>query len=310
MPLESKLLTSRRGNTIELRHARYFLAVAEELHFGRAARRLNLAQPGLSQQISALEDLIGAQLFHRNRRRVELTAAGNAFIIEIRKLLVQAKRAVLVAQQAARGELGRIEIGYVASAALTGTLTRIVSSFRKSHPGVELALTEMEMRAQLREMNETRLDISFIRPPVRLPSGVTTLRILDEPLALALSSDHPLAGKKRISLAQFCDEIFITPHHEPGVSFHEHTTQACRAAGFSPRLGPQGRDFVTIASMVSVGLGVALVPMSLQHIRLPGMVCKAITGTTIAAELSIAYRTNEDSPATLAFINHARTLIE
>jgi DNA-binding transcriptional LysR family regulator len=305
----SSKASTNRGPAIELRHIRYFLAVAEELHFGRAAQHLRLAQPGLSQQISALEGLIGARLFHRNRRRVELTAAGEAFMPEARKIFVQAERAVLVAQQAARGELGRIKIGYVASAAYTGALRAIVSGFRKSHPDVELGLIEMEMRMQLDEMSEARLDIAFIRPPVRLPSEMAAFRILDEPVALAVPSEHPLAGKKRVALAQFSEEIFITPHHEQGVSFYEHTTQACRAAGFTPRMGPQGRDFVTIASMVSVGLGVALVPMSLQRIQLPGVVCKSISDVAITAELSIAYRTNEGSPSTLAFIEHARKLV-
>lgn len=296
----------RHELAIELRHVRYFLSVARELHFGRAAKQLNLAQPGLSQQIGALEEILGVRLFHRNRRKVELTIAGQEFAVEAPKILAQAQRATLIAQKAARGEVGRIEIGYVASTAFTGVLQKSVSSFRTTHPEADLVLTEMEMQTQLREMTAGRLDVSFIRPPVRLPQDIETFRILDEPLALLIGSEHPLARRKITSLAQFSDETFIIPRHAPGVSFYEYTVRACHEAGFAPQLGPQGKDFVTIASMVSIGLGVAIVPSSLERLKLPGLICKKLPGVKITADLSIAYRSHESSPAALAFISHVR----
>lgn len=143
--------------------------MARELHFGRAAKQLNLAQPGLSQQIGALEDILGVRLFLRNRRKVELTVAGQEFASEAPKILAQAQRATLIAQKAARGEVGRIEIGYVASTALTGVLQKCVSSFRKTHPQVDLMLTQMEMQTQLREMTAGRLDVSFISSRIHPP---------------------------------------------------------------------------------------------------------------------------------------------
>lgn len=310
MTIDARAELPQQDAAIELRHVRYFLAVARELHFGRAAKQLNLAQPGLSQQIGSLEEILGVKLFLRNRRKVELTVAGQEFASEAPKILAQAQRATLITQKAARGEVGRIEIGYVASTAFTGVLQNCVSSFRATHPQVDLVLTEMEMQTQLREMTAGRLDVSFIRPPVRLPQDIEVFRILDEPLALLIGGDHPLAKRKIMSLAQLSDEIFITPRHASGVSFHEYTVQACREAGFVPQLGPQGRDFVTIASMASVGLGVALAPSSLERVKLPGLVCKKIPSINVTADLSLAYRSHENSPAALAFIRHVREIVK
>ncbi|WP_235035387.1 LysR substrate-binding domain-containing protein, partial [Roseomonas sp. 18066] len=239
---------------LELRHLRYFLAVAEELNYGRAAERLKIAQPGLSQQIRALEEIVGATLFDRSRRAVQLTLAGELLLGEARKTLAQAEAALTAARRAGRGEVGRIAIGYTASAAYTGVLTALVGSFRAAHPEVELQITEMEMQRQLDAIAEDRLDIGFIRPPVALPLGVASLPLLQEPVLLALPERHPLAaGDAPVALAALAGESFITPRHGPSVSFHHHLLEAARAAGFPPRMGPQGRDFVTIVSMVAVG---------------------------------------------------------
>ena len=293
------------GN-VELRHLRYFLATAEELNFGRAAERLGIAQPGLSQQIKALEEIVGTPLFDRTRRSVQLTLAGELFAAEARKTIAQAEMAMLAARQAGRGEVGRIAVGYVGSAAYTGMLTRILNKFRSAYPDVELQISEMEMMRQLDQISEGKLDIGFIRPPVKLPLSVASVQVLQERLMLAMPADHPLAARAKVPLAPLNGEIFITPRHPPNVSFHKYTTQACQAAGFFPRLGPQGRDFVTITSMVSIGLGVALVPQSVRCIQLPGVRFKQIAGSPILAELAVAFRRSEPSPAARAFAQHVR----
>ncbi|WP_419897586.1 LysR substrate-binding domain-containing protein [Roseomonas sp. USHLN139] len=292
---------------LELRHLRYFLAVAEELNYGRAAERLKIAQPGLSQQIRALEEIVGAPLFDRSRRAVQLTLAGELLLGEARKTLAQAEAALIVARRAGRGEVGRIAIGYTASAAYTGVLTSLVGSFRAAHPEVELQITEMEMQRQLDAIAEDRLDIGFIRPPVALPLGVASLALLQEPVLLALPERHPVvvAGDP-VDLAALSEESFITPRHGPAVSFHRHTLEAARSAGFAPRLGPQGRDFVTIVSMVAVGLGVALVPQSLRCVQVPGLAYRPLAGPPVLAELALAYRRTEASPAARNFVRHAR----
>lgn len=291
---------------IELRHLRYFIATAEELNFGRAAERLGIAQPGLSQQIKALEDIVGTPLFDRTRRSVQLTLAGELFANEARKTIAQAEMALMAARQAGRGEVGRIAVGYVGSAAYTGMLTSIINEFRAAYPDVELQISEMEMLRQLDQISEGKLDIGFIRPPVKLPVGIACVPVLQEKLLLAVPATHPLAVRERVPLSAFNGDIFITPRHPPNVSFHKYTTEACQAAGFFPRLGPQGRDFVTITSMVSIGLGVALVPQSVKCIQLPSVRFKQIEGAVVLAELAVAFRRSEPSPAARAFAQHVR----
>ncbi|TDT94947.1 LysR family transcriptional regulator [Azorhizobium sp. AG788] len=291
---------------IELRHLRYFLATAEELNYRRAAERLRIAQPGLSQQIKKLEEIVGTPLFDRTRRTVRLTLAGELFMHEARKTLAHAESAMLVARRAGRGEVGRIAIGYVGSAAYTGVLTTMVGKFRSSYPEVELQISEMEMQQQLDQLDQGRLDIGFIRPPVPLPVGIGTIPVLFEDIVLALPEAHPQGASEQVALASLNEDIFITPHHPPEVSFLKHTTSACRMAGFFPRLGPQGRDFVTIASMVAVGLGVALVPQSVRCIQVPGLQYRPIADAKVLAELAVAFRRSEPSPVARAFAAHAR----
>lgn len=291
---------------LELRHLRYFLALAEELNFGRAAERLGIAQPGLSQQMRALEEIVGTPLLDRSRRAVRLTLAGELLAREARETLAKAEDALTAARRAGQGEVGRLAVGYVGSAAYTGLLTSILGAFREACPEVELAITEMTMQQQLEAMAADRLDIGFIRPPVSLPMGVTSFPVLHEPVALALPASHRLAAGEAVPLEAMAGETFITPHHAPGVSFHRHTVLACQAAGFHPKLGPQGRDFMTIASMAAVGLGVALVPRSVSCIQLPGVAYRPLARMTVTAELAVAHRRSEASAAARRFIRHAR----
>lgn len=291
---------------LELRHLRYFLATAEELNYGRAAERLHIAQPGLSQQIKNLEDIVGTPLFDRTRRAVKLTLAGELLAQEARKALQQTETALLVSRRAGRGEIGRIAIGYVSSAAYSGALTTVIGEFRHAYPEVELDISEMEMMQQLDQLDQGKLDIGFIRPPVPLPLGIVSTPILFEEVILALPESHPLAERESVPLSALNGDVFITPRHPTGVSFLEHTTAACRAAGFFPRLGPRGRDFVTIASMVAVGLGVALVPQSLRSIQVPGLRYRPVAGEPLLAELAVASRRNEPSPVARAFAAHVR----
>ena len=241
---------------------RYFLAVAEELNFGRAAEKLGIAQPNLSQQIKSLEEIVGARLFDRTQRSVRLSSAGKHFVDEARQTLAHADLALVSARRAGRGEIGLLGIGYVGSATYTGVLVSILSAFRKDSPDVEIELTELEMERQVQAIAEGKLDIGFIRPPLELPLGIGSALLIREELVLALPTRHPLAARERVALTDMRDEVFITPKHAPNVSCHKHTTDACLAAGFVPRLGPQAAHFVTIVSMVAVGLGVALVPRS------------------------------------------------
>lgn len=302
-------MTSRplTGAPFELRHLRYFVAVAEERNFGRAAERLGIAQPGLSQQIASLEALIGTPLLDRSRRLFRLTLPGKVFLAEARKTLAQADAALAAVQRAARGETGRISIGYVASAAHAGILTALIGSFRTSYPEVELVLIEMEMTGQMTRIAEGALDFGFIRPPAPLPPGLSTMTVLSEPLAVVLPLRHRLASAPSVCLGELANESFITPNQPADMGFHRKTVLACAEADIKPVIEPIGRDFTTIASMVAVGLGVAIVPKSLDCLQLPGIVYRPVNGVDTCSEIDVAFRRNESSASVRAFILHCRS---
>jgi DNA-binding transcriptional LysR family regulator len=295
---------NKATGAFELRHLRYFVTLAEERNFSRAAERLGIAQPGLSQQILNLEALLGTPLLDRSRRSVQLTLSGQVFLQEARKTLAQADAALAAVRRAGRGETGRISIGYVASAAYAGVLTASLAGFRATHPEVELQLTEMEMSLQLAAIAGGALDFGYIRPPVAVPDGVVTICVLREPLVVALGAAHALAGHDAIPLPGLREETFIAPRQAADVGFHHNAVAACRESGFEPTISATGRDFTTIASMVAVGLGVALVPRSLTCLQLPGLVYRPVTGSTTTSDLAVAYRRSEPAPAVRAFIRH------
>ncbi|WP_203531161.1 LysR substrate-binding domain-containing protein [Pseudoroseicyclus tamaricis] len=280
---------------------RYFLAVAEELNFGQAAEKLGIAQPNLSQQIKALEEIVGATLFDRTQRSVKLTAAGEFFREEARQTMAHAGTALAKARRAGRGEIGHIAVGYVGSATYTGALITIMAAFREEFPQVEIDLAELEMQEQLARIAAGTLDIGFVRPPVELPLGIGTSLILQEDIVLAMPARHPLA-EADVTLADLRDEPFLTPRHAANVSFRKYTTQACEAVGFTPQLGRQAADFVTIISMVAIGFGVALVPQSCQALHLPGVRYKRLQDVSVKADLSLASRRSEPSPIVRAFL--------
>ncbi|MDU2611008.1 MAG: LysR family transcriptional regulator, partial [Pseudomonas aeruginosa] len=185
---------------MELRHLRYFIAVAEELHFGRAAERLGISQPPLSQQIQALEEEIGARLFERTNRRVELTDAGRLFLDESRQVLAQVDKAVLLARRAHLGELGELKIGFTSSAPFTSTIPSSIHAFRKAYPDVHLDLQEMSSRQVLKALLEESLQVGVIRP-LALPDAVHWVELFREPLVAVLRADHPLAAGSEDGLA-------------------------------------------------------------------------------------------------------------
>lgn len=295
-----------RASTLELRHLRYFIALVEERNFERAASRLGIAQPGLSQQIINLEALVGLPLLDRSRRSVHLTLSGQLLFAEGKKIVSQAESALAELQRVGRGQTGRISIGYVASAAYSGVLTESLTSFRKGFQEIELQLVEMEMRQQLTKIADGELDFGYIRPPAPVPPGITTTTVLSEPLVAALPDTHPLALQAEVGLAALADQTFITPRQPADVGFHSNTLEACANAGISPTVNATGRDFTTIMSMVAVGLGIALAPKSLNCLQLPGVLYLPIARTRSTSNLDIAYRKVEGSPAVRAFVAHHR----
>ncbi|MDB5415943.1 MAG: hypothetical protein JWR10_4278 [Rubritepida sp.] len=292
---------------MEFRHLRAFLAVAETLHFARAAEGLGISPPSLTEQIQDLERELGARLFLRTKRSVALSDAGRLFLDEARPALEQVDRAVRLARQAGRGERGIIEIGFAGSAAFSGVLAQTVADWRRDHPEVELHLHEMESGPQIEALAEGRLDICFVRSPVIAPPGIATARLHREALLIALPTGHALTGEESIAAAMLAGEAFIIPDQEARISFHHHTLAVAQRGGFVPRLAHRARDLIAVATLVGLGMGVAVVPESLrQSLNLPGVAYRPLRGAPILADIVAAFRRGETAPATRALIRQIR----
>jgi DNA-binding transcriptional LysR family regulator len=274
---------------------RKFVIVAEESHFGRAAERLRMAQPPLSQQIKALEAELGVTLFRRTTRKVELTAAGERFLQRARSILAAVDDAVTEAAQVADGRLGRIAIGFTGSATYD-LLPSLVRVLRADLPGIELDIHgEMLTPDQVTALTEGSLDLGLLRPPVR-SSAVEVHVLRREPLIAVLPEHHALAARSRVQLADLKDDPFITyPSHHRSVVY-DAVMDACQRAGFVPVNVHEVGETSTLVSFVAAGLGVALVPASVQHLRITGATYLPLAGTTQEVELALATRAGETSP--------------
>ncbi|MBR0679499.1 LysR family transcriptional regulator [Roseomonas eburnea] len=296
---------------MELRLLRAFATVAETLHFARAAERLGISPPSLTEQVQELERRLGARLFVRTKRSVALSDAGKLFLEELRPALEQLDRAERVARLAGRGARGIIEIGFAGSAALSGVLAQAIAAWRREHPEVELHLHEMESAPQIEALAEGRLDIGFVRAPVTTPPGIVTARLRREPVFIALPPDHALIAEPSVPAAALAGEAFIIPDQEAGMSFHHHTLAVAERGGFAPRLAHRGRDLIAVATLVALGLGVAVVPESLcQTLALPGVTYRPLRGAPILADIVAAFRRAETAPATRTLIRQIRGLAE
>jgi DNA-binding transcriptional LysR family regulator len=293
---------------MDLKQVRCFVEVAERLHFGRAAERLRLAQSVVSRQVSQLEASLAVRLLERNKRApIRLTPAGELFLDEARAALLQFDKAELVVRQAGRGERGRIEIGYVASATWSGLLPAAVFDFRRERPGVTVSLTEMETWRQLEALSEGRIDVGFLRPRPDISPGLAVLPQLREPILVALRVDHPLAADGGpIAAAQLAGEDFIVPQADDRIGFSGHTLAIGRAGGFSPRIVHHVRDFISVLNLVGVALGVAAVPSSLQRVRLADIAYRPLADCRVHAELAAAHRRSGNAAVVRSFLKILR----
>jgi len=289
---------------MELRHLRYFVAVAEELHFGRASARVHVAQPAVSRQIRALEEEIGLSLFERDRRRVVLTAAGAAFLEEARSLLQHVDRAVITAHRAARGELGSLRIGYVPAVVHTG-LPEIVRAFRKRFSRVEVRLQEMNPAMQVDALLAERIDVGFVRGPIDEPT-LASKTVFKEPMVAVLPSGHQLGSHKILGLAMLAKEPFVFQARSRGPGAHDHILAICRRAGFSPQIVQEG-SYTDLLSLVASGAGVAIVPTSLRAIRRAGVLFRPLRERPMT-QLDMVWREDAASPVLREFLEHLRRL--
>jgi DNA-binding transcriptional LysR family regulator len=290
---------------MELRHLRYAIAVAEELHFARAARRLRIAQPPLSQQIKALEQELGVRLFDRSHRRVTLTDAGAAFITEARRTVASAEHATDVARRAARGELGRLAVGYVASVSYE-LLPAILRAFRKRAPAVTLALAELSSAEQTRALVNGSLQVGFVRRPPAVEPGLAGTVVRKEPIVVALPRDHALASLRVLRVRDLERVPFVLFPARPRPSWADVTIDLCRRAGFEPQIGQEAIEMAPALSLVAAGMGVALVPGPLRAMRLPGVMFRPLTPAP-TTELVLVRRAEPPSEVLSLFLDVVAT---
>ena len=285
---------------MELRQLRYFVAVAEDLHFGHAAQRLRIAQPALSRQIQALEEELQVQLLFRNRRRVQITPAGQVFLERSRLVLSRAEDAIFAAQRAGGGVSGSLNLGFVGSATYDA-LPAVLRSFTQTFPEVELILSEMTVHAQLEALTEKRIDIGLLRLP-RKTEGLVFRTISREPLYAALPSSHRLARVSAVRLSALAGEPFVLYPDHPRPSWTEFVIGLCHQAGFQPTVVQRTVEIQTTLSLVAAGIGVSIVPACLGNISRKDVVYRRLIGLRARTELQVAYRENDPSRVVQNFL--------
>jgi DNA-binding transcriptional LysR family regulator len=288
---------------VELRQLRYFVAVAEELHFRRAAERLHISQPPLSQQIRALEDELGFALLIRTRRRVSLTPAGEAFLRDARALLGELDGAVATARRIDAGQTGRLRINFVGSA-LFSIVPGTVERFRRSRPAVELELRERPTADQLRAVRTGLADVGLVRPPIEDDGGLSVRTVLRERTVAALPAGHGLASLSRVPLRRLAAEPLVLFPRDQAPGFHDLLIDALAGVGSAPRVIQYAPEMLTIIGLVAAGTGVSLVPASVQRLALDGVAYRAVTGAP-RSELAAITRAGEDSALVRAFVSEA-----
>ncbi|BAY98661.1 LysR family transcriptional regulator [Tolypothrix tenuis PCC 7101] len=287
---------------MELRHLRYFIAVAEEKNFSYAAQRLHIAQPPLSQQISALEAEIGVKLFDRKKRPLQLTSAGQVFLAEARLVLTQVEHAIIQTQRASRGEIGELVVGTNSSIA-NSLLPDMLRIFRDRFPYVKLVLRELTAAQQIQELQNRRLDIAFDRllNSYQQNTELCYLPIGRESLVIALPKTHPFASQPEIPLQDLANEPFVLPSTELVPSYTE-IIHLCEQAGFFPNVVQEATWMITVLSLVAGGVGVALLPSNVQNLQRQGVVYKPIQGANLTREIVVLWRQEDTSPVLHEFL--------
>jgi DNA-binding transcriptional LysR family regulator len=295
---------------MELRHLRYFVAVAEEKHMTRAAERLGIQQPPLSMQIRALEQELDAQLFRRQPRGVELTEAGQAFLEQARNILDQVDRAVATTRRTARGEEGRVVVGFTSSAPFHPFVPRVLRAFRDAAPLVSVVLEESGSSELVQGLRNEEIDAAFIRSPVANVVGLTVRPLLEEQMLVALPTGHIFARRSSFSrsvllpLSELANETFVLYKRPGGPGLYDTIIAACKSAGFSPRVGQEAPRIISTLNLVAAGIGVSIVPASLQRLQMDGIVYRKLEDMPqLRAPLILACRRGENAAAVQRFID-------
>lgn len=288
---------------MELRHLRYFIAVAEELHFGRAAQALGISQPPLSQQIQALEQELGARLFERTNRRVALSEAGRLFLEEARQVLAQVDKAADVARRAQLGELGEMKIGFTSSAPFNSSIPKAIYSFRQRFPAVHLNLKEMSSRDVADALLDESIEVGLMRP-LALPESLVATELFREPLVAVLNADHPLVedSERGLELKALANEPFVFFPRSYGSGLHAQLLSLARQAGFTPHFAQEAAEVMTIIGLVSAGLGVSVLPASFQRMRIDGVVYRTLLDADAVTAVWLVQRREQASAMANAFV--------
>jgi DNA-binding transcriptional LysR family regulator len=297
---------------MELRHLRYFIAVAQEGHITRAAERLGMQQPPLSQQIKAIERELDVQLFRRKPRGVELTDAGRAFLHDALATLARLDRGIETTRRTARGEQGRICLGVTQTSPFYPFVPRVIRAFREAYPLVSITLEEGDSNDLVEHLRNERIDAAFIRTPLADAEGLVISALLEEELVVALPEGHALAqsdggGDAALPLKALAGETFIGWGRPPLMGFHPALIAACHIAGFNPRLGHMAPRLASTLNLVAVGLGISIVPSSLRRIQMDGLVYRRLKSPTrLKFPLMLASRRGDTS----AVVRHYLDLVK
>jgi DNA-binding transcriptional LysR family regulator len=286
---------------IEIKHIRSFIAVAEELHFGRAAKRLNIAQPPLSQRIRSLEQEIGVALFERTKRSVQLTRAGHLFLREVTVILTDLEKATELARLAMK-EGGTLKVGFVSSAPYS-VFPTVLRAFRQAYPHTHLEFYHQPIELQAEGLRRGSLDVGLLRGPVS-DSDICTQIILSDPFVVAMPSDHRLAACGEIRPQQLIGQPFIMVR-DSQATFLEVIVQYCAKHEFSPEIVQKAAEMHMVLGLVSAGIGVALVPRSSQHFRVPGVEFRSLQDAP-SADLLLAWHRKSFAHPVEAFVRIAQ----
>lgn len=296
---------------MELRHLRYFDAVATDLHVTQAAERLGVAQPALTQQIRSLEAELGLKLWQKSGRGIELTEAGRVFHEEARAILQRSQTAVLLVQKVARGESGRVVIGYIESASFNDTMTSLIADCRHQWPDVELELVQDRTTNLVRSMQQRRVDIAFVRPPLPEATDISFFPLTHEHLVVAVSKHHRFAERSSLTISELAGEEFVMLGRRVGSSgLNDLIHGACADNGFVRKTAQVTPNFASSINLVAASLGIAVVPECMRHLRadtvsyIPLEILKPLV-----SEMGIAYRSSEQAPAVLIFIKQAKDMV-
>ncbi len=292
---------------MELRHLRYFIAVAEELHFTRAAERLHIGQPPLSHAIQVLEADVGAQLFERSKRWVRLTEAGKLFLADARRILALSEQASETARRAQRGEAGELRIGFTFSTPLTPLFATVINRYRQAYPAVSLTLHESATLPQIDALGQRTLDLAFMRPlESAMPESIALSLLRTDRLVAVLPSALPLAQGKAVSIRELSGMPFVMYPPTAGTGIYPQIFKLCRDAGFVPHIGQTAGEASTIIGLVAAGCGVSVLPASFDRIRMDGVTYLPLREEAATTTLLLGWRRGESAPLVDAFVALAR----